>query len=175
MERAGPAPDGTGAFGCYSPHPDSPHLCVEPAPNGTAAFEYVMRNTRPEAYYEWRADRLEAEPGGPSYGRPDPYPEIFYGPDGFIPSTHVDRPRVLYGAESAVAEALYHTGGDAYRAVKMLNRDYPLLNEGCVREGGWVVRGNSLSGLEYSSKDRCYLAPAAAPALPPGDPCRSWR
>ena len=175
VERAGPAPDGTGAFGCYSPHPDSPHLCVEPAPNGTAAFEYVMRNTRPEAYYEWRADRLEAEPGGPSYGRPDPYPEIFYGPDGFIPSTHVDRPRVLYGAESAVAEALYHTGGDAYRAVKMLNRDYPLLNEGCVREGGWVVRGNSLSGLEYSSKDRCYLAPAAAPALPPGDPCRSWR
>ena len=162
VERAGPAPDGAGAFGCYSPHPNSPHLCVEPAPNGTAAFEYVMRNTRPEVFYDW----LGLSAGG------DPYPEIFYGPDGFIPSTHVPRPRVLYGAEFAVAEALHHTGGDAYRAVKMLNRDYHPMNEECVWEGGWAVRGYPLSDLEYSHDDRCYLAPARLGALPPGDPCR---
>lgn len=173
--RAGPAPGGAGAFGCYSPHPDSPHLCVEPAPNGTAAFEYVMRNTRPEVYYDWLGD-LEPTPNGLNLAPgPDPYPEIFYGPDGFIPSTHVPRPRVLYGAEFAVVEALHHTGGDAYRAVKMLNREFPVMNEECIREANWAARGIQLSSLAYSEEHRCYLAPARAPDLPPGDPCLSWR
>ena len=162
IERTGPAPAGAGAFGCYSPHPDSPRLCVEPAPNGTAAFEYVMRNTRAELFYGG---------AGPAAGG-DPYPERFYGPDGFITGAHIPRPRVLYGAEFAVAEALHHTGGDAYRAVKMLNRDYFPMNEECVGEGYWAVRGNSLSGLEYLEEDRCYLAPAEVGALSPDDPCR---
>lgn len=175
IERAGPAPGGAGAFGCYSPHPASPHLCVEPAPNGTAAFDYVMRNTRPEVYYGWLGDRLELAPDGLNYasGR-DPYPEMFYGPDGFIPSTHVPRPRVLYGAEFAVAEALHHTDGDAYRAVKMLNREFPVMNPECVREANWAARGIPLSNLTYSEEHRCYLAPARAPDLPLGDPCQSW-
>ena len=94
-----------------------------------------------------------------------------------------------------LAEALYYTGGDAYRAVKMLNRhwpvmhwvgadvvrsgaavedlniDWPVKGEGCVMESYWVGWGSNLTDLEYSEESRCYLAPPEVRAKPYGTPC----
>ena len=76
-----------------------------------------------------------------------------------------------------VALALDHTGGDAYRAVKMLNREWlPLADPfgdaaGCVMESFWVGWGNKLTDLRYSEEARCYLAPPEVRAKPLDTPC----
>ena len=71
----------------------------------------------------------------------------------------------------AVAFALNHTGGDAYRAVKMLNKEILPRGDGCVIESYWVGWGNRLTDLGYSDEHRCYLAPPEVRAKPPGAPC----
>ena len=71
----------------------------------------------------------------------------------------------------AVAFALNHTGGDAYRAVKMLNREWSPMGEGCVNEFFWVGWGNKLTDLRYSDEHRCYLAPPEVRAKPLNTPC----
>lgn len=136
-----------------------------PAPNGTSALEYVAQNTRGEI----RAIQYAAYTRG-QIGLP------------VIPVT-------------TLAETLYYTGGDAYRAVKMLNRvwpvmhwvgadavrsggtvedlniDWPVKGEGCVMESYWVGWGNKLTDLGYSEESRCYLAPPEVRAKPFGTPC----
>ena len=71
----------------------------------------------------------------------------------------------------AVALALNHTGGDAYRAVKMINRGWLPTGEGCVMESFWVGWGNRLTDLRYSDEHRCYLAPPEVRAKPLDTPC----
>lgn len=82
------------------------------------------------------------------------------------------RGEVIRSASSVsfFADALHYTGGDAYRAVKKLNRHW-LPGEGCVIEAFWVGWGNSLTDLRYSEESRCYLAPAEVRAKPLDTPC----
>lgn len=72
---------------------------------------------------------------------------------------------------SASADALHYAGGDAYRAVKMLNRDWMPQGEGCVMESFWVGWGNNLTDLRYSEESRCYLAPTEVLDKPLDTPC----
>ena len=71
----------------------------------------------------------------------------------------------------AAAIALNHTRGDAYRAVKMLNKEIAPKGEGCVKESFWAGWGNRLTDLRYSEEHRCYLAPPEVRAKPLGTPC----
>ena len=70
-----------------------------------------------------------------------------------------------------IAGALDDAGGDAYRAIKVLNRQWWAEGDGCVREGSWTAGGGNLSGLEYSTDHRCYLAPAEVLSRAPGTIC----
>ena len=109
------------------------------------------------------------------YLSPDRFSMTGPAPNGSVLEYVVQNTRVdLAGPGSpniAVAFALNHTGGDAYRAVKMLNREWVPTGEGCVMESFWVGWGNRLTDLRYSDEHRCYLAPPEVRAKPLDTPC----
>ena len=78
---------------------------------------------------------------------------------------------LAWDPHARIAYALDGADGNAYRAIKALNRMWWAEVDGCVREDSWVAGGGDLSGLEYSEEHRCYLAPAEVLSRQPGTTC----
>ena len=110
-----------------------------------------------------------------AYLSPDRFSMAGPAPNGSVLEYVVQNTRLGIARDGspniAAAFALNHTGGDAYRAVKMLNRELAPVGEGCVRESFWVGWGNKLTDLRYSEEHMCYLAPPEVWAKPLDAPC----
>ena len=86
-------------------------------------------------------------------------------------NTHVEM--LVVDPHARIADALDDADGNAYRAIKALNRMWWAEGDGCVREYSWTAGGGNLSGLEYSEEHRCYLAPAEVLTRQPDTICVS--
>ena len=113
-----------------------------------------------------------------AYLSPDRFSMTGPAPNGSVLEYVVQNTRMEISRDGTpniiVAFALNHTGGDAYRAVKMLNLIWKPAGDdatGCVIEFFWVGWGNKLTDLKYSEEARCYLAPPEVRAKPLNTPC----